>query len=758
MKRGEALIGLQSYKSVPSSLAVRFDHLYASAISSSAAARKHYLALRDVYEKILRSDALPAVKNFAFQRVREVFERSQIAPRPPRWLLPLTLAILLAIVLIARPQITGFLALGTKTLSEPLALDSSGSLTLKGVPDSLAFDGAWTGDGGKVYVTFEDGTKLLAVDTSALTDGTFAEACVDTCALSSASKHVSVEFEPADGATITLDRVTYTTEENNPPEWVGDSIIFNVNDTFTLDLNNLFFDIDGDKLTFTAAAPQLVTATVDNNELTISVDSSFEQGVVDLTAFDGLASASKSLVIRGPLYASFIENLTNATNIAGNLTNLTNETINVTITDKHGKELASYSPKFKSESYTADLKVKKSKKRDWRADSDITFVGLKKHVHAVLDDFPGLGTPVFAAENVVLDQATITLPKSGAVTDIVECPDFDTAHFTCPSSFVRTSIPFTDNGNSVTFTVTHFSGYGGASFGISSANVTQVILNSTNPLTNDSRQNLTLYPVLGTTDAYTTNITDWRLSNGTNFTSIALLNMPFETNTTSTSTGAIRDYSTYANNGTLAGNTGWNNSGKPGGYYTFPGAAAGKISISDNDYWTFPGNFTLVAWVNFNGTQCGNWWECAILAHDAGSGTVPKWIWSYDTSVSKTILHAQTAGASLYGNAWTITSGVWYQLALTRNGTLFTFYRNGIADGTATSSFSFSNPAASLTIGFGEGSGSGFKGFIDEVLILNRSLSPEQVNQLYLDTNSSKHSTVLHSNETRVGETWQACV
>jgi len=67
-----------------------------------------------------------------------------------------------------------------------------------------------------------------------------------------------------------------------------------------------------------------------------------------------------------------------------------------------------------------------------------------------------------------------------------------------------------------------------------------------------------------------TNITDWREDG----TSIAVLNMPFDSQITSTASGAVKDYSTYGNNGTLGGGTPanaptWTSSGQVGGAYSF---------------------------------------------------------------------------------------------------------------------------------------------------------------------------------------------
>lgn len=70
-------------------------------------------------------------------------------------------------------------------------------------------------------------------------------------------------------------------------------------------------------------------------------------------------------------------------------------------------------------------------------------------------------TPVFASEEISMEEAVITLPKNSAVNAILECPDFDVNTFTCPSSWQDSGVPFTETDTHITFTVHHFSGYGG---------------------------------------------------------------------------------------------------------------------------------------------------------------------------------------------------------------------------------------------------------------------------------------------------------
>ncbi|MBM3303477.1 MAG: hypothetical protein FJY76_00110, partial [Candidatus Aenigmarchaeota archaeon] len=80
-----------------------------------------------------------------------------------------------------------------------------------------------------------------------------------------------------------------------------------------------------------------------------------------------------------------------------------------------------------------------------------------------------IATPVVAVnEELSFREATVTLPKSGDVNAIMRCKGFDFESFTCPA-WERTGIPFTDNGDTITFRVSSFSAYAGALIEISKA-------------------------------------------------------------------------------------------------------------------------------------------------------------------------------------------------------------------------------------------------------------------------------------------------
>jgi hypothetical protein len=91
------------------------------------------------------------------------------------------------------------------------------------------------------------------------------------------------------------------------------------------------------------------------------------------------------------------------------------------------------------------------------------------------------------------------------------------------------------------------------------------------------------------------------------------------------------------------------------------------------------------------------------------------------------------------GNGPAVTIGQWTHLVLTYNGTISTFYVNGVqARQDAVPSFLANNGTANMTIGKGPTTGfAAFAGYIDEVAIYASALSPTQVaNHYNVGTNS----------------------
>jgi hypothetical protein len=160
------------------------------------------------------------------------------------------------------------------------------------------------------------------------------------------------------------------------------------------------------------------------------------------------------------------------------------------------------------------------------------------------------------------------------------------------------------------------------------------------------------------------------------------------------------------------------------------------IVVPDQDQWSFTGDFTISLWVKFNRFN-SKWWEAAFVAQDEGPKGKNKWIFSYNPTEKKTIFHINSptmssplVGYTINGNSWPALTGIWYFVAVSRQGNVYTFYKQGNPDGIVISTMQIPNVAAPLTIGWAEGSKT-LDGALDDVRIYNRALTQEEITNLY---------------------------
>jgi len=279
-----------------------------------------------------------------------------------------------------------------------------------------------------------------------------------------------------------------------------------------------------------------------------------------------------------------------------------------------------------------------------------------------------------------------------------------------------------------------------------------VVLNTTSPAaTNYTDENLTVYfnqtGVFG--EDIITNITDWRK----NDISINVLNMPFNTFVNTTASGAVKDYSTYSNNGTLGGGVEsnkptWTASGKIGGAYQFDGVND-YISLSGLEVDTRSGaNTTVSFWMYWNGQNAimPFGWQSAynLLLYNGCFG--------FNTAESN-VLGISSSGLS---NKWVHVVAVFYNGV--PSSTTNSLYINGVKQnifsclGSTTASRSVTSSAQ--ISGWAYGSGYYFNGTIDEVQIFNYSLSENQIKVMYQAGVENHSVQVMHSDETKKGENW----
>ncbi|NOZ80469.1 MAG: hypothetical protein GXP63_02255 [DPANN group archaeon] len=288
--------------------------------------------------------------------------------------------------------------------------------------------------------------------------------------------------------------------------------------------------------------------------------------------------------------------------------------------------------------------------------------------------------------------------------------------------------------------------------------VSGVVLNATssNNLTTD---NLTVSFSQSDSDSGDTlaNVTDWRLAGA----SIAIVNMPFDINISVDTSNAIADFSTNNNNGTLSSQIPlWLSNGKVGGAYNFSGTD--YIDLGYNESMDTC-SLTVAAWVypTSTGPTSDTY---RILSRDRSD----YWMIGQDTDngIEWTIYEG---GMRQYvSSTGVLTTGAWNYVVGTYDGTtgVMRAFVNGklvinqtpttcsgvLGLGTNRSLAVASNVEATISGNLG------FLGMIDEVLVLNRSLSRAQINASYQAGLAGHSVNTLVSDETSKGDNWTVAV
>jgi hypothetical protein len=193
---------------------------------------------------------------------------------------------------------------------------------------------------------------------------------------------------------------------------------------------------------------------------------------------------------------------------------------------------------------------------------------------------------------------------------------------------------------------------------------------------------------------------------------------------------------------------------------TPPGASA--LSFNGNSNYVDMGNpksgvldlgdnATLEAWVRFAALPVNTF--VTIAGKDTGSGNTPKWIFGYANNwngiSNATLFHIDggsgVGGPSLGGNSWTPVLDRWYHLALVKAGNSYTFYRDGVADGTATSTTAVPAVASTFQVGCAENNFF-WPGLLAEVRLWKTSRTQSEI--------QSAMNSQLKGNETGLAGYW----
>ena len=243
---------------------------------------------------------------------------------------------------------------------------------------------------------------------------------------------------------------------------------------------------------------------------------------------------------------------------------------------------------------------------------------------------------------------------------------------------------------------------------------------------------------------------DWR-KNGTSF---ATLNMSFDKDVISTTTGAVKDYSTYGNNGTLGnGNASyaptWTNAttcgNNSGGCYSFGGDDC--IQTVFNPMST-PSAVSMEGWFNSTSTASN-----LMLLSVEGEYVI--YLNGYETGKLLVGFDGSTVGDPAWGSG--LNDGLWHHFVATNNGAITALYVDGGLVGSRSETLHSLETYNDKPISVGSNydcTDSSFIGKMDEVRVYNRVLSSNEIALLY---NAGKPNFQnLANQETAPGDKWKA--
>jgi hypothetical protein len=178
------------------------------------------------------------------------------------------------------------------------------------------------------------------------------------------------------------------------------------------------------------------------------------------------------------------------------------------------------------------------------------------------------------------------------------------------------------------------------------------------------------------------------------------------------------------NNGTLVGGAS-QVSGKMGKAMSMAGEAA--VNLGDRD---LTDQFTIVGWMKGSTGDFDNAYPYSGLIEKSSS---------YLIECDFGGIRVDTFGLSdtsyrVAGACPSSDEGGWHQWATTYNGTRLSIYKDGVFVGSEDKTGTLTQNNNNAYLGYGIGSNTKFNGSIDDVIILNRSLSADEVSALYGNT------------------------
>ena len=165
---------------------------------------------------------------------------------------------------------------------------------------------------------------------------------------------------------------------------------------------------------------------------------------------------------------------------------------------------------------------------------------------------------------------------------------------------------------------------------------------------------------------------------------------------------------------------------------TFDGTDYFGVANPADNHLDLGATATIETWVRFDALPNGSFTtllsksECCGDRHN-------RWIFAYMQGragiAHATIFHInspQTSEIWLHSNPWTPVIGQWYHLALVKDGNEYTFYRDGLPDGTAETTAAVPRVNFDLLLGQTDG-GDRLQGAMSDVRLWNTALTTDQI-------------------------------
>ncbi len=206
--------------------------------------------------------------------------------------------------------------------------------------------------------------------------------------------------------------------------------------------------------------------------------------------------------------------------------------------------------------------------------------------------------------------------------------------------------------------------------------------------------------------------------------------------------GNANDSSANLNHGTVMGATlTTDRFGNQNSAYSFNGVNQ-YIFSANQSYLNFgASDFSISLWASYANNATNRF----LIGKSNGQFEQDKWIVYHDYSPAKYSFHVNTpsANSTFSGQAtWSFDSNNWHHVVITRSGSTYKTYINGVLSGQSSGPASIASTTAALTMGMVEAAGY-MHGKLDDVRIYNRALSLAEVQILTKDTEIDLSSSLV---------------